>query len=184
MQRILVICLVLIASFLNAQNLKIKNFKIVDYEITNDGIVEISTHSTIDKKGNLIVYSDSWDGKNYFQYQLTHDEIEKLNILAEKDLQTFVKQKKLNNNEFFAGERKFITFFYKGKKKSLCFIEPFMNEEFKAILKSLKKIYKHDEASKIAMLSTDFEETKKEIAEQEKIDNYLPKKAVIRQLNN
>ncbi|KQT21451.1 hypothetical protein ASG31_16380 [Chryseobacterium sp. Leaf404] len=183
MKKIIFICLVLITSFLNAQNLKFKNFKIADYEITSDGIVEISTHSTVDKKGNIIVYSDSWDGKNFFEYKLSNSEIEKLNSLTERDLEKFVKQKKLNENQFFAGKRKFITFDYKGKNRSLCFIEPFMNEEFAEILKLLgKNIYGHDENAKIPMMSTDFEKTKKDIINREKVDNYLPQKAIIRQI--
>lgn len=171
---------IFITCVLNAQSLKIKNLKIADYEIQKNGDVEISTHTVIDKKGNLIVYSDSWDGKNFFQYKLTQEEVEKLNSLAEKDLGSFVKQKELNKNQGFAGKRMFITFNYKGKKKSLCFIEPFMNNEFMSILKPFsKKIYQHDDSAKIALLSTDFGKTEKEIIEREKIDNYLPEKALI-----
>lgn len=176
-----IIFFIFIACVLNAQSLKIKNLKIVDYEIQQNGTVEISTHTIIDKKGDLIVYSDSWDEKNFFQYKLNQEEIEKLNLLAEKDLEYFVKQKKLNKNQGFAGKRKFITFNYKGKKKSLCFIEPFMNDEFMSVLKLLNnKIYQHNSSAKIALLSTDFGKTEKEIIERNKIDNYLPEKAVIR----
>ncbi|MGH1519865.1 hypothetical protein [Chryseobacterium sp. JK1] len=171
---------IFITSVLNAQSLKIKNLKIVDYEIQKNGNVEISTHTIVDQKGNLIVYSDSWDGKNFFQYKLTQEEVEKLNLFAEKDLESFVKQKKLNKNQAFAGKRKFITFNYKGKKKSLCFIEPFMNNEFMNVLEPLSnKIYQHDPSAKIALLSTDFGKTEKEIIEREKIDNYLPETASI-----
>lgn len=183
MRKILIICLVLITCFLNAQKLKIKNFKIADYEITKEGNVEISTHSTIDKEGNMIVYSDSWDGKNFFKYKLTDDLINKLNSIAEKDLEDFIKQKKLNKNQFFAGSRKYISFKYKEKNKKLCFIEPLMNEDFLEILKILEmKIYSHDNTAKTSMGPTDFEKTKKEIIEREKIDNYLPQKAIIRQI--
>ncbi|MFY7943891.1 MAG: hypothetical protein ACOVNZ_04880 [Crocinitomicaceae bacterium] len=172
---------IFITCVLNAQSLKIKNLKIVDYEIQQNGTVEISTYTMIDKKGDLIVYSDSWDGKNFFHYKLTQEEVEKLNLLAEKDLESFVKQKKLNKNQGFAGKRKFITFNYRGKKKSLCFIEPFMNDEFMSVLKLLNnKIYQHDSSAKITLFSTDFGQTEKEIIERDKIDNYLPKKAVIR----
>ncbi|PKF74549.1 hypothetical protein [Chryseobacterium sp. PMSZPI] len=69
----IIIFSIFITCVLNAQNLKIKNLKIVDYEIQKNGNVEISTYTTIDKKGNLIVYSDSWDGKNFFQYKLTQE---------------------------------------------------------------------------------------------------------------
>ncbi|MEJ5105090.1 hypothetical protein [Chryseobacterium sp. MYb328] len=177
----IIIFSIFITCVLNAQSLKIKNLKIADYEIQKNGNVEISTYTIVDKKGNLIVYSDSWDGKNFFQYKLTQEEVEKLNLLAEKDLEAFVAQKKLNKNQAFAGKRKFITFNYKGKKKSLCFIEPFMNNEFMNILKPLsEKIYKHESSAKITSLSTDFGRTEKEIIEREKIDNYLPEKAIIR----
>lgn len=183
MNRIIAICLVLITSLLNAQNLKIKDFKIVDYEITDTGIVEISTHSVIDKQGNLIVYSDSWDGQNYFKYKLSNDEIEKLNSLTGRKLDDFIKQKKLNENQFFAGKRKYISFKHKGSDSSLCFIEPFMNDEFADILKLVdKKIYSHDKTAKTTIMLTDFEMTKKEIINREKTDHYLPKKAIIRQV--
>ena len=166
---------------MNAQKLKLKDFKITEYEILANDKVEISTHAVIDKKGNLIVYSDSWDGKNFFQYKLDSEEIENLNMLAEKDMEYYVKQKKLNKNEYFAGQRRFITFKYKGKTKSLCYIEPFMTDEFKKLIKPLnKKIYKHDSEAKTTMQSTDFTKTELEIIEREKIDNYLPQKAIIR----
>lgn len=58
-----------------------------------------------------------------------------------------------------------------------------MNEEFIEILNLLeKKIYSHDKTAKIPMMSTDYEKTKEEIIKREKVDNYLPKKAIIRQI--
>ena len=67
-----------------------------------------------------------------------------------------------------------------GKVYSLCFIEPFMNNEFMDILKILNsKIYKHDETAKIQMQTNDFKKVEIEIIERSKVDNYLPTKAVI-----
>lgn len=156
--------------------------KIADYELESNLEVQIKSHSTLDKEGKLIVYSDSWDGKNYFKHQLSPEETNKINLLTSKDLESFIKQKQLNKNEYFAGSRRFITFKVNGKIKSLCFIEPFMTDEFKDFLKVLdKKIYSHDESAIIIMPASDFKDTKKEIIERGKVDNYLPQKAVIRQ---
>jgi hypothetical protein len=163
-----------------SQKILINDLKIVDYELISGNKIEIKSYTTLDKKGNLMVYSDSWDGKNYFQYQLNPEEISQLNSLANKNIETFVKQKQLNKNEYFAGNPRFISYKFKEKVYSLCFIEPFMNNEFMDILKILNsKIYKHDETAKIPMLINDFKKIETEIKERSKIDNYLPTKAVI-----
>lgn len=58
-----------------------------------------------------------------------------------------------------------------------------MNEQFIDIFKSLnKKIYSHEKTAKTPMMSTNFEKTKKEIIDREKTDNYLPRKAIIKQV--
>jgi len=167
---------------LNAQKLEIQYLKIADYDVESNSDIQIKSHSILDKKGNLIVYSDSWDGKNYFKYKLNPEEINKINLLTSKNLESFIKKKQLSKNQYFAGSRKFITFKLNGKIKSLCFIEPFMTDEFNDLLKVLdKKIYNHDESAIIIMPASDFKDTKKEIIERDKVDNYLPKKAIIRQ---
>ena len=161
------------------QKLKLENLKIVDFEIEANHI-KIKSYATLEKNGDLIVYSDSWDGKNYFKYKLTDEEINVINSLDEKNLDSFVFKKELNKNQYFAGNPKFISYKRNGKKKSLCFIEPFMSDEFKSILKILNsKIYKYDETAKIEFQNTDFNKLKTEITERSKIDNYLPVKSVI-----
>jgi len=183
MKNIISLFAILLTFFVNAQKLTIQYLKIADYDLGSNSDVEIKSHSTLDKKGNLIVYSDSWDGKNYFKYQLSQEEINKINLLVSKDLESFIKQKQLDKNQYFAGSRRFITFKVNGKIKSLCFIQPFMTDYFKDLLKVLdKKIYSHDASAIIIMPSSDFEDTKKEIIKREQIDNYLPHKAVIRQI--
>jgi K+/H+ antiporter YhaU regulatory subunit KhtT len=158
----------------------IQDLKIVDYELISNNKIEIKSYATLDKKGNLTVYSDSWDGKNYFQYTLTSEEINQLNSLSGKNIESFVKQKQLNKNEYFAGNPRFMSYKSNGKVYSLCFIEPFMNNEFMDILKILNsKIYKHDETAKIQMQTNDFKKVEIEIIERSKVDNYLPTKAVI-----
>ncbi|GEN68053.1 hypothetical protein [Chryseobacterium rhizosphaerae] len=180
MKKLTLLIFICLGIHLFSQKLTIQDLKIVDYELMPDNKIEIKSYTTIDKKGNLTVYSDSWDGKNYFRFKLTSEEINQLNSLSGKDIESFVKQKKLNKNEYFAGNPKFISYTFKEKVNSLCFIEPFMNDEFMDILKILNsKIYKHDETAKIPMLTNDFEKVKTEIRERSKIDNYLPKKAVI-----
>ncbi|MCT2562515.1 hypothetical protein [Chryseobacterium herbae] len=180
MKKLTLLIFICLALNLFSQKLLVNDLKIVDYELISDNKIEIKSYTTIDKKGNLTVYSDSWDGKNYFQYQLTLEEISQINSLANKNIESFVKQKQLNKNEYFAGNPKFISYTFKGKIYSLCFIEPFMNNEFMNIMKILNsKIYKHDENAKIPLLTNDFKKIETEIIERSKIDNYLPTKAVI-----
>lgn len=180
MKKLTLLIFIYLGINLFSQKLIIKDLKIVDYELISDNKIEIKSYTTLDKKGNLTVYSDSWDGKNYFQYKLTPEEINQLNSLSDKNLESFVKQKQLNKNQYFAGNPKFISYKFKGKVYSLCFIEPFMDNEFMNILKTLNsKVYKHDEIAKIPMKTNDFEKIETEINERRKIDNYLPTKAII-----
>lgn len=168
---------------INAQKLKLKNFILTDYEIEQNDNIYIKSFSIIDQKGNLKVYSDSYDGKNYFEYKLSTAEIEEINLLAKQSLESWIKQKQLKKNQFFAGSRRMIRFENNRKLESLCFIEPFMSEEFMNILKILNdKIYKHDSLAKIESFTVDFEKIKKEILKRNKIDSYLPDKAVITQV--
>ena len=163
-----------------SQKIKAIDFKIVDYEVEANNNLEIKSFAIIKNDGILTVFSDSWDGKNYFQYKLSDEEIDKINSLFEKELNSYIKQKQLNKNQYFAGNPRYISFEINGKKKSLCFIEPFMNNEFMDVLKILNsKIYKHDETAKISKKPEDFGKVKKEIIKRSKIDNYLPEKAVI-----
>lgn len=161
------------------QKLKLQNLKIVDYEIESNDI-KIKSYSTLEKNGTLTVYSDSWDGQNYFRYKLTDEEINTINSLTQKNLESFVEKKELNKNQYFAGNPKFISYKMNGKETNLCFIEPFMSNEFKTILKVLSsKIYKQDNTAKIDMQKSDFTKIKMEIEKRSKIDNYLPVKSVI-----
>ena len=176
----LIIFTLFVSVFVQSQKLNMQDLKIVDYEINSNNNVEIKSLATIDSKGNLIVYSDSWDGKNYFQYKLTTEEMKVINLLLNRELESYVKQKRLNKNQFFGGNPRFITYRTNGKKKSLCFIEPFMDDEFKTVIKILNtKIYQQDENAKIKNHMTDYDIIKKEIIQRSKIDNYLPSRAVI-----
>lgn len=115
MKKLISFFALLLTLFVNAQKLAIQYLKIADYELEFNSEVQIKSHSTLDKDGNLIVYSDSWDGKNYFKHQLSPEETNKINLLTSKDLESFIKQKQLNKNEYFAGSRRFITFKVNGK---------------------------------------------------------------------
>lgn len=180
MEKILLILSILISLNSHSQKIKAIDFKIVDYEVKSNKNLDIKSFTIIGSNGILTVFSDSWDGKNYFQYKLSNEEINKINSLFEKELDSYVKQKQLNKNQYFAGNPRFITYKINGKKKSLCFIEPFMNSEFMDVIKILNsKIYKHDETAKISKNIEDFGKVKKEIIERSKIDNYLPVKAII-----
>lgn len=176
----LIIFTLFVSVFVQSQKLNMQDLKIVDYEVNSSNNIKIKSLATVDSIGNLIVYSDSWDGKNYFQYKLTIEEMKVINLLLNKDLESYVKQKQLNKNQFFGGNPRFITYKTNGKKKSLCFIEPFMDDDFKTVIKILNnKIYLHDESAKIKNHYTDFEKIKKEIFERSKTDNYLPVRAII-----
>lgn len=161
---------------INSQKNKLTDFKFVVYDIEND-IISISSYSTLDKNGVLSVYLKKYNNNVFYKYQLTREEIEKVNKLSSSKLQNFVDKKQLENNTYYSGSRNYINFKVKNKDERLCFIQPFMSSEFSEIMNLLtEKIYKQDESAITTAFKIDFETIKNDILKQNKIDNYLPQK--------
>ncbi|HCM34207.1 MAG: hypothetical protein E6Q35_10305 [Chryseobacterium cucumeris] len=161
---------------INSQKIKLSNFKFVVYDIENN-TVSISSYSTLDKNGVLRVYLKRYNDTVFYKYQLTKEEIEKVNKLSSKKLQNFVEKKQLENNSYYAGSRNYMNFKVKNKDEKLCFIQPFMSSEFSEIMNLLtEKIYKQDETAITSGFKIDFEAIRNDILRQNEIDNYLPQK--------
>ncbi|MDV2448640.1 hypothetical protein CMU93_14140 [Elizabethkingia anophelis] len=160
-----------------AQKIKFKNFELISYEIESKNNIEFNSYSTIDKNGKLKVYINGSRGKAYYSYQLNDDEIKIVNRLYDQNLEDFVKKKRLDPNQGYAGSRNYISFQKNEHKNSLCYIVPFMNSEFTAISDLLTdKIYAQKDSAKIGEFNIDFKRLEKEIIKQNQIDNYLPQK--------
>ncbi|QNN42609.1 hypothetical protein [Pedobacter roseus] len=177
MKNILFYAAILITFTCSAQKIKVQNLKLVSYDITSSKNLEINSYSTIDQYGRLNIFVNGNHGPAYYAAQLSDDEIEAVNKLTAKDLQSFVKTKKLSAGMHYAGDRDFISFNKSKNQNKMCFIEPFMTEEFNDVINMLHdKIYKQDDSTKIKKFKIDFINIKAELYMQGKIDNFLPKK--------
>lgn len=161
----------------SAQTLKLDDFKLITYDTESDNRISIHSYSKINKQGILNVYLKRYKDIVFYQYQLTKDEIEKVNQLSSKKMEDFVVKKQLDKNQGYAGNRNYITFQVGKNKDKLCFIKPFMDPNFNSVISLLEdKIYKQDESAKSSGFTIDFESIKNEIIKQNDIDNYLPQK--------
>ncbi len=176
MKNLLFFIALLLSATLAAQKIKINNFRLVAYDI-EDKNVSILSYSTIDRNGVLKVYIKGYKGSAFYSYQLTNEEIEKVNQLSSEELQSFVARKELEKGMHYAGNRNYITFKTKKNSEKLCFIPPFMDSGFNEVIDLLEeKIYKQDESAKSPKFEIDFEKIKNDILKQNEIDNYLPQK--------
>lgn len=173
---LLISILFILSVTLNPQKIKLSNFKLVVYDIENN-TASISSYSTLDKNGILKVCLKRYHDTAFYKYQLTKEEIEKVNKLSSNTLENFVIKKQLDKNHNYAGNRNYINFNVKDKDERLCFIQPFMSSEFSEIVDLLtEKIYKQDETARTSGFKIDFEAIKNDILKQNEIDNYLPQK--------
>ncbi|MCE3074861.1 hypothetical protein [Chryseobacterium gwangjuense] len=162
-----------------AQKVKIENFNLISYDINSSNKVEFKSYSTIDKNGKLNVYINGYKGETYYSYQLNDEEITIINQLDKDNLEYFISKKQLEPNHFYAGDRDYISFQKKKKKKEICFILPLMSQEFQGILKMLEdKIYSQQNTAEISKFNIDFNQLEKNILKQNQIDNYLPQKTL------
>ncbi|MBL1222494.1 hypothetical protein JET18_16700 [Chryseobacterium sp. L7] len=176
MKNLLLFLTLLLSLIFNAQKIKLSDFKLVAYDIEAKDI-SILSYSTLDKNGKLNVYLKRYQDTVFYSYQLTNEEIEKVNQLFSGKLQDFVIHKELEKDTYYAGNRNYINFKVKDNNEKLCFIPPFMALRFNEIIDLLKeKIYKQDESARISEFKINFEHIKKDILKQSEIDNYLPPK--------
>ncbi|SDH17240.1 hypothetical protein SAMN05421827_11841 [Pedobacter terrae] len=177
MKNILFYLILLLSFNCFAQKIRVQNFRLISYGITSSRNIEIDSYSTIDPDGRLNIYVNGNSGAAYYTAQLSDDEINVVNKLAEKDLRSFIRTKKLSTGMYYAGGRDYISFNQGKTQSSMCFIAPFMTEEFNEVIGLLTdKIYKQDDSTKMKQFKIDFIKIKAEIYRQGKIDNFLPKK--------
>lgn len=176
----LILCIGICLSLtLGSKKSKLNDFKFASYEVENNGI-SISSYSTLDENGILMVFLKRYKDSAFYKYQLTKDEVEIVNRLSSKKLQDFVIKKKFEQGSGYSGSLKYLSFKKGGKIENLCFIRPFMNNEFnESIILLESKIFSQNDSCKISKFSIDFDKVKMEILKQEQIDNYLPKKQTL-----
>lgn len=174
---VMALCIAFSVSFiLGAKKSQLNDFKLVTYDIDNNSI-EISSYSTLNKNGMLKVCLKRYTDTAFYNYQLSKDEVEKVNKLSSNKLQNFVIKKQLDKNYGYAGSRNYLNFKVKNRDERLCFIQPFMNPEFNEIINLLTdKIYKQDKTALTSKFEIDFRAIKQEILKQSEVDNYLPQK--------
>ncbi|KUJ56387.1 hypothetical protein [Chryseobacterium aquaticum] len=158
---------------------KVTDFKLVSYDLKSNNELSISAYTTLDKDGVLSVYLDRERDKVFYQYKLSHNELDAINNLSDKNLDQYVIKKALDANQGYAGSRNYLSFKVNGKEDKICFILPFMDSDFKKVIDSLEdKIYLQDDSQRTEAFTIDFKKTEKEIITQNQIDNYLPNKSL------
>lgn len=179
MKNIVIILGILISFKSFAQKIKLKDFELVSYEMSQNGEVTIESYARINDDGKLGVYINGILGKAYYSYQLNSEELKKINRLSQMKLTNFISKKQLEPNQGYAGNRNYISFTKNGKQNALCYIVPFMNQEFVEISNLLKdKIYAQKDSAKISEFKIDFIKLEKEISKEDKNHDYLPKKTL------
>ena len=179
MKNILLILGIFISLSSCAQKIKLTDFELISYEIQAEGNVHIESYSRISEKGTLDVYLNGGLEKEYYSYQLNEEEIKRINALSDGNLTDFVSKKQLEPNQGYAGNRKYISFQKNGKQTTLCYIIPFMNQDFIEISNLLEnKIYAQKDSAKRGEFEIDFAKLKNEISKQDKMYDYLPTKTL------
>ncbi|AYY84525.1 hypothetical protein EGX91_08170 [Chryseobacterium indologenes] len=155
---------------------KLNDFKLVSYEIQNNE-VEISSYSTIDENGVLKVFLKRYSDSAFYKYQLNSDDIKIINKLSSKKLQEFVVKKEFEEGSGYSGSLNYLSFKTQKRNEKLCFILPFMDNQFNEGITLLEnKIFSQNDSCRTTKFKIDFEKTKSEILTQAQTDNYLPKK--------
>lgn len=176
---VLILCVGLILSCsLDTDKNKLVGFKLVSYEIQNNE-VEIYSYSTIDENGVLKVFLKRSGDSAFYKYQLNSDNIKTLNKLSSKKLQEFVIKKEFEEGSGYSGSLKYLSFKTQKRNEKLCFILPFMDNQFNESISLLvNKIFSQNDSYRTAKFEIDFDKTKSEILKQAQIDNYLPQKVL------
>ncbi len=174
---ICVVVLVVLFSLSRGSNgEKYDDFRFVTYEHSGAEL-EIGSYSKIDKQGILWVFLKRSRDSAYYKYQLSASEIEKLKIFSSKKLENFVINKELDQGTGYAGSYNFLDIKAGNDEDKICFILPFMDQDFSDPMMLLQdKVFKQSESNKTVRFDIDFAGIRKEILTQEKINFYLPKK--------
>lgn len=133
---------------------------------------------TIDASGVVRAAYVGVDSIEYDSLKLVHDELEKIEQIFNEGikLNSFMVKNKLDSGEFFAGDYEYVrTSFSSGAADSLSYIEPFMSQQYKTVLKwMLLKIRteRHVDGSVNRLLISSY--ITNTIFESYRISKYLP----------
>jgi hypothetical protein len=135
----------------DAQNISFKKIEYASFDVTPPKSkykdhIRIGLYYSINKTGLVKILNDD-DYHNtltFDTYQLSIAQLKKINSIFNytKHLKDYVMRKNLDNDEFFQGTYKFLSVIYRNDRKdSLCFIVPFMSNDFQNVYHMLDSIY-------------------------------------------
>jgi hypothetical protein len=122
------------------------SFDVIPTKSKHVNHIKIGLYYRIEKSGLVTILNDD-DYHNtltFNSYQLSRAQLRKINSIFNytKHLKDYVIRKNLDSNEFFQGTYKFLSVIYRnGCKDSLCFIVPFMSNDFQNVYHMLDSIY-------------------------------------------
>lgn len=133
----------------NYQDQQSRLFEKIEYasfEQPRNNNVRINLYYSIDTTGLVTIRNDD-DYHNtltFNTYELDTTQLKKINSIfnTTNHLNQYIIKRKFNDDEFFQGEYKFFSVRYKNSTKdSLCFIVPFMSNNFQDIYDMLDSVY-------------------------------------------
>jgi hypothetical protein len=128
------------------EKIEYASFDAISQKSKHTDPIRIGLYYSIDKTGLLTIRNDD-DYHNtltFNTYQLSSTQSEKINSIFNpaKHLKKYVIKRKLDDDEYFQGTYKYISIAYKNRTKdSLCFIVPFMSNDFQLIYHLLDSVY-------------------------------------------
>lgn len=133
-----------------AQNTSFEKIEYASFEVISKpkckDSIRIGLYYNVDKTGLVTILNDD-DYHNtltFDTYQLSTTQLKKLNSIFNytRHLKNFMVRKKLDSDEFFQGAYKFVSVVYRnGCNDNLCFIVPFMSNDFQDAYHMLDSIY-------------------------------------------
>lgn len=138
------------------EKIEFASFDINSPRTTFRDSVAINLFSTIDSRGVVKVLNDDTyhETLTFYTYKLNTDQLKKIHSVFNnvKRLKEYMVIDKLEENSFFAGNYQFLSIEYKnGARDSLCFVPPFMAQEFLVVLEMLDSIYYGEKETKKIM---------------------------------
>lgn len=122
------------------------SFDVIPTKSKQANHIRVGLYYKIEKNGLVSILNDD-DYHNtltFNSYQLSRSQLKKINSIFNytSHLKDYEIRKNLDSNEFFQGTYKFLSVIYQnGCKDSLCFIVPFMSNDFKYVYHMLDSIY-------------------------------------------
>jgi hypothetical protein len=133
-----------------AQNTLFKKIEFASFDVipakSKHAHIRVGLYYKIEKNGLVSILNDD-DYHNtltYNSYQLSRAQLKKINsiFIYQRRLKDYVIRKNLDSVEFFQGTYNFLSVIYNnGCNDSLCFIVPFMSNDFQNVYHMLDSIY-------------------------------------------